>query len=75
MSNIIDFFDPYCVKHIEAFIHLEKTGSWPKDFLNEKNYNEKDFFPCAWQAAILNKFAQAWIEQVKAGNVFGMPPF
>jgi hypothetical protein len=37
--NLADFFDPNNIEHIRAYRHLENTGSWPKSFLNNLNFN------------------------------------
>jgi len=68
MLTIIDFFNPYCLDHIKAYVHLQTHGSWPEGFIPEDMK-----FPSFWHAAIASKMADAWIEQVKAGHIFGVP--
>lgn len=68
--KIDEFFDAYNAEHIRAYIHLQETGRWPEGFIPEGT----EFFP-TWQVSLLNKMADCWIEQVKFGNVFGIPTF
>jgi len=68
--DIVEFFNPYSVEHLKAYEHLSKHGKWPAGFLPENlEYSN------VWQVGIVNKMANAWLEQAKAGHIFGMPSF
>jgi hypothetical protein len=71
-QTIVDFFDPYNVEHLKAYRHLEKTGSWPKDFIPDELM---DGINIAWQVELLGKMSKAWLEQAEAGHIIGMPHF
>lgn len=69
MKYFNDFFDPYNMEHIKAYKYLSATGSWPDGFIPE----DITLLP-NWQSWVAFILADAWIEQVLAGNVIGMPP-
>ena len=70
---IVDFFNPYNMRHIEAYRTLKKTGAWPKGFIPGKVKNSK-LHCLSWGIRLRLKMSNAWVEQVLAGNVIGMPP-
>jgi hypothetical protein len=68
--NIKDFFNPYNVDHLKAYIHLNETGFWPKGFIPEGM--EFDSF---WQILIAIKMANAWLNAAQNGHIIGMSHF
>ena len=67
--EITEFFDPYNMEHIKAYKTLMEKGTGPANFLPEGI-----IFSIAWHEVLTHKMANAWVEQVLAGNVVGMPP-
>lgn len=52
-----DWFDPYNLKHLRAYNHLQKHGAWPEGF------KPKDIkMDVYWHSKIINKMAEAWIK-------------
>jgi hypothetical protein len=68
--SIVNFFDPYCIEHLKAFDVMQKTGFWPKGFVPEDVE-----FPTLWHVSIAAKIVDAWMDQVKADNIVGIPPW
>jgi len=63
--NIQEWFNPENEEHLKAYLHLEKTGCWPKGFIPDN----MDFSPC-WQVRLIDKMANLWIEsQLKLKKV------
>lgn len=60
--KILDFFDIYNIDHLDAYLVLNKTGTWPEDFL-PKNIT---FCP-AWQIGLAGRMALAWAEHDHLG--------
>jgi len=60
MKTIIEWFDPWNISHMRAYIYLEDKSYWPKDFI------PKDIiFPNTWRIELINKIADCWIEHFK----------
>ena len=69
--KIQDWFDVKNPEHIEAFSHLEETGTWPVGFI-PKNVNI-DCSIC-WQVMLYSKLAGAYIADFKKKQEHvGMP--
>ena len=64
--SIIDFFIPKNIKHIQAYKHLQKTGSWPEGFLPNNIY-----IPNNWQFVLQDMIAQCWIDYISCKAVIG----
>jgi hypothetical protein len=71
MTSIVEYFNPYNVEHLKAYKVLAKTGMWPEDFIPKSLDNA----PTLWQVALVNKMADAWVEQAEVGHIIGMPSF
>jgi len=67
--KIEEFFNPYNMEHIKAYKNLITYGFWPVGFLPEDIE-----YSATWQAIIAFKMTSAWVEQVLADHVIGMPP-
>jgi hypothetical protein len=64
--TIVDYFDPYKLEHIQAYVCLHKTGKWPERFLPEDVELSSH-----WQVGISSKLAKAWVEdQLLANNIY-----
>ena len=63
-----DWFDPYNVEHQKAYATLMETGAWPLGFVPADVE-----YPALSVRSIQAKMATAWIEQCRAGHIFGMP--
>lgn len=63
------WFDVYNLDHIKAYKDLCEIGHWPEGFI-PKGMELKP----QWQVLIYIKMSKAWVEQVLAGKVVGMPP-
>ena len=57
--NIVDYFNPYNVKHIDAYHVLQDTGAWPKNFVPSGTE-----FPPTWHVSLTAKLASAWLDYV-----------
>jgi len=66
--ELTEFFNPYNVDHIQAYKVLGETGAWPKDFLPEGV-----IISPVWNMILAAKCTNAWVEQVLAGHVVGIP--
>ncbi len=66
-----DWFNVYNMDHIQAFGVLMKTGAWPRGFIS---YEDDGIDFSNWYIEITGKMAAAWVEQVLADHVIGMPP-
>jgi hypothetical protein len=54
--NIVDWFDPHNIEHINAYKHLESVGHWPKGFI------PKDIIiNSMWPMQIREKMCDAWM--------------
>jgi len=53
-----DYFDPYSSDHINAYLHLTKTGVWPENFGDEIDQDDRVHWNI-WAVSIL---ADAWLE-------------
>ena len=58
--NFADWFDPKIPNHIEAFLYLEKTGTWPEGFGNETSQENRSW----WWLFAIAKLAHAWIDYI-----------
>ena len=56
-------FNPYNAKHVRAWIHLTKNGSWPESFLNWMFANDIEI-DANWFLNITFKMADAWCQQM-----------
>ncbi len=54
--DIITYFDPCNVDHLEAYRHLQNVGTWPEGFIPEGTG-----FNIAWQTIIAFKMANLWV--------------
>ena len=54
-----ELFDPQNPEHVEAFIHLEKTGKLPGTFVMANASVEMN---SNWHQVIKDKMVDAWIE-------------
>jgi hypothetical protein len=61
--NIVDFFDPYNIKHIKAYKTMNETGVWPKGFIPNHIV-----FGQMWLPSLCMKMADAWIDHQLTGN-------
>lgn len=55
--NIIDWFDIYNKDHLQAYKHLEKTGTWPKDFIPDHV-----LFSTNWNIVLMQKMAIEYVD-------------
>jgi len=55
--KVEDFFDPYNIKHLKAWRHLEDTGYWPIDFIPE----DAEFGRYS-RYMIASKMTDAWVK-------------
>jgi len=60
MKTIIEWFDPWNITHMRAYIYFQENGHWPKDFIPEDVE-----FPTNWHITLLSKLADAWVEHFK----------
>lgn len=60
--DIYEFFDVKSSEHIDAFRHLELTGTWPIGFIPE---HVTISLQGCWQASLYAKLAHAYLDQVK----------
>ena len=58
MKSFIKWFDPYNSDHINAYVHLQKTGNWPVGFVPDDVEMES-----WWFAGIIAKMADAWVRR------------
>jgi len=73
--SIFDWFDPYNIKHIEAFRYFQKNGKFPDGFLPN---NIKQFEPNI-EITLTDKITNTWIHHLnnalKTNNEkIGSPP-
>lgn len=71
VTTIVEFFNPYALKHIKAWIFLQKNGTWPVGFYPEI---ELEYVPM-WYLQICAKIANVYIEMLKNNKIIGMPGF
>jgi hypothetical protein len=55
---IHEYFDPKNLEHLEAYDQLERTGSWPVDFLPQHLTHCPD-----WKIYITDKIVNAYLEE------------
>ena len=67
--NVAEYFDPYNMEHLLAYRFLKENGKWPEGFIPQEISDQP-----VWSRDVRIKMTEAWIEQVLAGNVIGMPP-
>jgi hypothetical protein len=64
--SVVDFFDPHNPEHLKAFDELDKTGIWPKGFIDGLE------IPPMWAVQLMNKMARAWVHHnMEAGGLKG----
>jgi hypothetical protein len=68
--DITKFFNPFCTEHMKAFKVLSTTGCWPEGFVPEGTE-----FPSTWVISLYGKIADAWLREVEAGRINGVPGF
>lgn len=56
-TAITAWFNVNNIDHIRAYDHLERLGSWPKNFIPDHVT-----FPSLWAVIIANKLAAAYVE-------------
>jgi len=55
--DILDWFDVYNFTHIRAYVELQSSGIWPKNFIPEDVT-----FSNGWHIGLLSKFTDAYLE-------------
>jgi len=60
--TIVEYFDPYNQKHLEAYHSLKTTGQWPKEF-----YKIGIVFEGDWYVQLLVKMANTWLDHRLGG--------
>lgn len=58
-QNIVDFFDPYNLTHLQAWQYRASIGTWPNQFLPDNLA-----FDSNWDTKIQEKLGQAWLKSV-----------
>jgi len=58
IMNIIDWFDPDNIEHLQAYKHLMDTGFWPVGFLPE----DVELRP-AWSLTLFRILANKYMEE------------
>lgn len=57
--DIVEYFDPLNLEHLDAYAHLAKTGQWPDgfatDIITKQEYNP------VWQVKLVAKIADCWL--------------
>jgi len=59
--NIVDWFDPYDIKHMEAYKYLERNGYWPENFIPDSVE-----LSSVWQIFLVGAMARCWLKHVEA---------
>ena len=54
-KNIVEWFDPYDIKHVMAYKEVQDKGVWPKDFVPKEMV-----FPNLWFYSIAMKIVKCW---------------
>lgn len=54
--NLLDWFDITNEAHLQAYVHLSKTGFWPEGFLPEGIV-----LPNLWQVTLAGRMADAYL--------------
>jgi hypothetical protein len=55
--DILEFFNPLDINHLRAYNHLQKSGTWPADFIDWDNIK----FPPNWHMLLQAKMADLWV--------------
>ena len=55
--SFCEWFNPEDIEHLRAYRILQKTGSWPVDFVPESIWIEP-----GWQAILAFQLANKWID-------------
>jgi len=55
--NIVEFFDPSNITHLQAYDYLQHNGTWPEDFFPRA----MEFKP-GWQVDIMSKIVDEYIQ-------------
>lgn len=56
-------FNPYNVKHVRAWKHLEEYGCWPDEFIKWMNDNQV-VLDNDWFITMIYKMADAWTNHI-----------
>jgi len=59
-KNVVEWFNPHDINHINAYKEHQQEGNWPKDFIPKEIK-----FSDGWFYNIGQKIIQCWIEYVK----------
>lgn len=58
--TVTEFFDVHNLEHLKAYVELNKTGAWPREFWEQ--IKDCNFQYGAWSIQIANKLADAYID-------------
>lgn len=56
--TIVEYFDPYNQKHLEAYLSLQTKGNWPVEFYKGLI---GIVFESDWHVQLMAKMANEWI--------------
>ncbi len=62
--TIIEWFDPENEKHMKAWKHLSKSGSWPRDFIPDDVE-----FPNLWQVSLAGIMGELYCKNFFGGSI------
>lgn len=54
--DVVEFFNPHDHDHLRAWSHLNRTGTWPENFIPE----DITFSP-VWRFDLTLKMAECWV--------------
>lgn len=57
--SFCEWFDVNKIEHINAYVYLQKHGNWPEGFIPEHIFMEP-----VWQALLVFKLANAWVDHI-----------
>ena len=55
--DIVDWFDPENMDHLKAYLHLQKTGTWPEGFIPDNIIRGS-----GWAVTLMAKMTDRWLK-------------